>query len=162
LYINYTPQTYGVHLSRFADDTCLHATERKEGYVLKKIQRGLDSMVAWCERLNIKINEDKTQAIYFSHRNRQPDYLLTLTRRNIPFVNSVKYLGVIFDKRMTWRLHIGTIEAKAFRAFIRLYYLFKSGRLSVKFKLSLHKALIRSVMTYTCPAWGFAAEIHLL
>jgi hypothetical protein len=23
---------------------------------------------------------------------------------NIPFVNNVKYLGVIFDKGMTWRL----------------------------------------------------------
>jgi hypothetical protein len=42
----------------------------------------------------------------FTHRNRPPDSLLTLNGRNIPFVNSVKYLGVIFDKRMTWRLHI--------------------------------------------------------
>jgi hypothetical protein len=43
-----------------------------------------------------------------------------------PFVNNVKCLGVIFDKRMTWRLHIEMIEAKAFRTFIRLYSLFKS------------------------------------
>jgi hypothetical protein len=42
-----------------------------------------------------------------------------LNGRNIPFVNNVKYLGVIFDKRMTWRLHIEKIEAKAFRTFIR-------------------------------------------
>jgi hypothetical protein len=60
----------------------------------------------------------------------------------------VKYLGVIFDKRMTWRLHIEMIEAKAFRTFIRIYSLFKSERLSANIKLTLHKALIRSVMTY--------------
>jgi hypothetical protein len=82
--------------------------------------------VAWCERWNIKINEDKTQAIYFSQQRRPPDS--TLNGRNIPFVNSVKYLGVIFDKRMTWRLHVETIEAKAFRTFIILYYLFRSER----------------------------------
>jgi hypothetical protein len=58
-------------------------------------------MAAWCERCNIKINEDKNWVIYFTHRNRPPDFLLTLNGRNIPFVNSVKYLGVIFDKRMT-------------------------------------------------------------
>jgi hypothetical protein len=29
-------------------------------------------------------------------------------------------------------------------------------------KLSLHKALIRSVMTYACPAWELAADTYLL
>jgi hypothetical protein len=37
---------------------------------------------------------------------------------DIPFVNSVKYLDVIFDKRMKWNLHIETIEAKAFRTLL--------------------------------------------
>jgi hypothetical protein len=106
LYINDTPQTPGVNLALFADDTCLYATDLKEDYVLRKIQRGLDSMAAWCKRWNIKINEDKTQTIYFTPRNRPPNSLLKLNGRNIPFVNSVKYLGVLFDKRMTWRLHI--------------------------------------------------------
>jgi hypothetical protein len=54
------------------------------------------------------------------------------------------------------------IEAKAFRTFIRIYSLFKSERLSANVKLTLHKALIRSVMTYACPAWEFSAETHLL
>jgi hypothetical protein len=105
-------------------------------------------MATWCERWHIKINEDKTQAIYFSHRHRLPDSLLTLNGRNIQFVNHVKYLGVIFDKKMTLRLHTEMIEAKAFRKFIRIYSLFKSERLSANIKLTLHKALIRSVMTY--------------
>jgi hypothetical protein len=122
----------------------------------------VNSMSAWCGRWNIKINEDKTQAIYFSHQRRLPDSLVTLYGWNIPFVNSVKYLSVIFDKRMTWRLHIERIEAKAFRTFIRLYSLFKSERLSVNIKFTLHKALIRSVMTYACPAWEFVAETYLL
>jgi hypothetical protein len=54
------------------------------------------------------------------------------------------------------------IKAKAFRTFLRLCFLFKSERLSSHIKLTLHRALIRSVMTYACPAWEFAAEIHLL
>jgi hypothetical protein len=40
LYINDTPQTHGVHLALFADDTCLHATERREGYVLRNWEMG--------------------------------------------------------------------------------------------------------------------------
>jgi hypothetical protein len=85
-----------------------------------------------------------------------------LNGRNIPFVNSVKYLGVIFDKRMTWKLHVQMTEAKAFKTFIRIYSLFKSERLGTNIKLTLHKTLVRSVMTYACPAWEFATESHLL
>jgi hypothetical protein len=61
----------------------------------------------------------------------------------LPFVNSVKYHGVIFDEKVTWRLHIEMIETKDFRTFIRIYFLFKSERISTYFKLTLHKALIR-------------------
>jgi hypothetical protein len=38
MYVNDTPQATGVHLALFADDTCLYATERKEGYGLCRKQ----------------------------------------------------------------------------------------------------------------------------
>jgi hypothetical protein len=158
LYINDTPQTHGVHLALFADDTCLYASEHKDGYVLRKLQRGLNSMVTWCERWNIEINEEKTREMYFSHQNRPHNFLLTLNGRDIPFVNSVKYIRVIFDNKIMWRLHIETMKAKAFRTFIRIYPLFKSERLNTNIKLTFHKALIRSAMTYACPAWEFAKK----
>jgi hypothetical protein len=54
------------------------------------------------------------------------------------------------------------IEARAFRTFIRNYSLLKNERLSVSIKLNLHKALIRSIMTYACTAWELAADTYLL
>jgi hypothetical protein len=71
--------------------------------------------------------------------------------------NHVKYLGVIFDKKITWRLHIEITEVKAFR----IYALLKSECLSANIKLTLYKALIRSLMT-CCPAWELAADTYLL
>jgi hypothetical protein len=137
-----------------SNDTCLYATERKEGYVLRKLQRGLNSMFEWSKSYNIKINGHKTQGLYFPFPIRPPESLLTTNGRNIPFVNNLKYIRVIFDKNILWRLHIKAIEAKAFRAFIKTHSLFKSERLSANFKLTLHKALNRSIMTYVCPAWN--------
>jgi hypothetical protein len=66
MYINDVPQTYSVHLALFADDTCLYATDRKEGFVVRKLQRRLSLMETWCERWNIKINEDNTYYYYYS------------------------------------------------------------------------------------------------
>jgi hypothetical protein len=104
------------------------------------------------------MNEDKTQAIYISHRFRTPEAHLTLNGRNISFINRVKYLGVISYKRIIWRLHIEIIEAKAFRTFVRVYSLFRTQRLSANIKLTLHKAMIRSVITYACRACELAAD----
>jgi hypothetical protein len=110
----------------------------------------------------LKSVKTKPQHICFSYRNKPPDSLLTFNGRNIPSVNSVKYLGLITDKKITWKLYIQTIKTKAFRTFIRLYSPFRSEQLSANIKLTLYKALIRSKMSYACPAWEFAAEIHLL
>jgi retron-type reverse transcriptase len=49
LYINNALQTH-VHLALFADDTCLYSTDRKEGFIVRKLQRGLSSTETWCER----------------------------------------------------------------------------------------------------------------
>jgi hypothetical protein len=120
-------------------------------------------METWCEGWNIKINEVKIQGIYFSRSLQPPEFHFTLNGRNIPFVNNVKYLGVIFVKNVSWRLHIEMIEAKAFRTLIRIYILFKSEQLSTNIKLTLHKALISSIiMTYVCSVWEFSADNRLL
>jgi hypothetical protein len=50
-------QTPGVYLGLFADDTCIYATDRKEGYVLRKLQWCLSATETWCERWSTKINE---------------------------------------------------------------------------------------------------------
>jgi hypothetical protein len=128
MYTNDIPQKPGVYLGLFADDTCIYATDRTESYVLRKLQRSLSAIETWCECWNIKINEDKTQNFYFSHRLRPTEVRLTMNGRNILFVNHVKYLGVIFGKRTTWILHIEFSEAEAFRTFFGELSLFKTER----------------------------------
>jgi hypothetical protein len=98
LYINNAPAAPGVHLALFADDTCIYAAQKHELQVLSKFQRGPIIVASWCQRCNIKINERKTQAIYCSRRCRMPENDLQQNGQNIPFVNSAKYVGVVFDK----------------------------------------------------------------
>jgi hypothetical protein len=73
----------------------------------------------------------------------------------------IKYLGVIFDRRIIWRLHVEMIETKAFRTFIIIYSLLKNERLSADIKLTVHKALIRSVMNCACHASELAADTYI-
>jgi hypothetical protein len=151
LYINDAPAAPGIHLALFADDTCVYETEKNARRMLNKFQRVLTAVGSWCQLWNIKLNEGKTQAIYFSKRSRMPVDDLQLNGRNILFVSSVKYLGVIFDRKMTWGLHIEQIAVKALDTYIRTYYIFKSKHLSANIKIIVYRALIRSIMIYAVP-----------
>jgi hypothetical protein len=145
------------YLSHFVDDTSLYVTDRMEDFVLRKLQRGLSSMETWCERQNIKLNEEKTRGIYFSHRRGLPESHIILNERNISFANSVT-----FDRKITWWLHIEMIEAKTSRTFIRVYSLFRGEWLSANIKSTLHKCLIKNIMTHSYPTWIFATNNHLI
>jgi hypothetical protein len=121
-------------------------------------------MESWHEHWNIKINKEKTQVTYsyFSHRHTPVKASLTLKGRHIPFTNHVKYLGVIFYKKLVWKLCTEMIATKALHAFFSIYPILKSEHLSIGNKLIVYKALIRFVLTYACLAWEFVADNYLL
>jgi hypothetical protein len=73
---------------------------------------------------------------------------------NVPFVNQAKYIGVILGENY---MEILKTDRSQSLQNISVHSLFRRKRLSVNIKLTFHKALIRSVMTYACPAWEFAA-----
>jgi hypothetical protein len=137
----------GTHLALPGEDVSAYATEKPERRVLRRLLRGLKAVKSWSECWNIKINEGKTQAIYFCRRLSVPDDLLQLNGQNIPFVNNVTYLGATFDRRMTGRHHVEKTVSKALSTNLRIYSVFKSGRISTNIKLTFYKALIRSFMT---------------
>jgi hypothetical protein len=82
------------------------------------------------------------------------------------FNNNMSMAAVFLDigkaSDTSWQLHTEIIEAKAFKTFIRIYSLFKSERLRANIKLTLHKTVTRSIMTYACPALELAAGTYLL
>jgi len=126
----------------------------KRVYVLRKLQCSLTTMESWCEYWNIRINEENTQAIYFSHQCTPVWAFLALKGWQIPFVNHMKYLGVIFYKKISWKLCIGTIAAKALHIFISIYPILKSEHLSIGTKLIIYKALIKSTDLLCLPCVG--------
>jgi hypothetical protein len=101
-------------------------------------QMGLGSKTDWLtDRPTVSCNVTSTFTFTWDTvRLRPPEVHLTLNKWNIPFVNHVKYLSVIFDKRITWRLHVEMIETKSLTTFIIDCSLFKSEQLSANIKLN--------------------------
>ena len=66
--------------------------------------------------------------------------------------NSVKLLGVIINKHLTWDDHVDAITKKANR---RMYFalMLKRSGASPKDILRFYTAYIRPILEYACPVW---------
>jgi hypothetical protein len=72
-YSLYSPKTPVVYLTQSSHDTCMdiQITNKKYGYILRKLQRRLTTFELCCQLRNIKMKEDTTHATYL-RRGRKP------------------------------------------------------------------------------------------
>lgn len=128
----------------------------------KHLQNHIDALELWLQDWKIKINVEKSNAVLFRKKTtkQKPDPPpVKLFDTPVPWLDEAKYLGVILDKRLTWKAHFQSIQNKFRKAKAMLYPLLgKRSPLSVKNKLLMYKVLLRPIITYAAPVWGAAAK----
>ncbi|CAK9816241.1 PiggyBac transposable element-derived protein 2 [Anthophora plagiata] len=104
----------------------------------------------------VQINPDKTEVIVFNKKRKDSKIFtpITLYNKKTTTLNSVKYLGVHLDSKLTHRSHIKQstrkVHAKSFLSHKRLFY---SKDLDKCVQILCYKLLIRPILTYGCPIW---------
>ena len=102
------------HGSLFADDSAVWRSGSNLSYLLKKQQETLNTIVTWCDTWGFKLNEAKTVSIIFSRKNKLTSSTkLTIYGKQLKFVESTKFLGLIFDSRLSWSQHIQHVLDKS-------------------------------------------------
>ena len=134
-----------ITLATFADDTALLASHADPIIASSTLQRGLDSMEKWFQKWGFKINENKSTRVTFTLR-RQTCPRVTINNITIPNQDSVRYLGMTLDRRLTWKQHI-VDKSKQLRDKLKTFYWLISRRsnLSTQSKITLHKTIIKAV-----------------
>lgn len=149
----------------YADDTAIYAASKQIRGVITKLQRSLNSCNNYFRKWKIKINPDKTQAIYFSFNNSRrniPQKRLILNNSEIQFSENIKYLGIHLDKKLNFGIHIQKTCEKAITCSRILYpFLAPNSKLSFDNKMLIYNQVIRSIITYGSPIWFNAANTHL-
>ena len=79
---------------------------RRLDHALKRLQKMLDDLVAWGENCGLRFNSEKSVAVVFSRRRKQPPFSLRIDGKDIEFKTEVKYLGVTLDSKLHWTPHI--------------------------------------------------------
>ena len=96
------------------------ASEPNANYAAIKLQRQLDAYVGWTDDCRLAVNASKSAAVIFSRKRKRPRPL-KVGPVEVPWTNSVKYLGLHVDSRLTWRTHTQYIRQRASALLSRLW-----------------------------------------
>lgn len=152
-------------LSIFADDTAILYSGELSCDILPKLQLSLNRLLEYYKKWKIVVNSDKCQAIFFTRKRKNcyiPQTNIVVNNRPVEWENNVKYLGIILDKKLTFRDHISYIVNKS-NILIRTLYplLNRKSALNIENKMLIFKNIFQAVMLYASPVWADSANCHL-
>ena len=109
IYVNDLPPPHHKQnsLSQFADDTAQWAFSLNVKFAANLLQQDLLKLATWCAKWRIKLNPEKTKVIIFSSSlfARKAELNLTLYGEPLKIYPQVKFLGIIFDSKLTFQKH---------------------------------------------------------
>lgn len=164
LYTIYTadlPEVPGAITATYADDTAILARNRDPVAASQTLQKGLDEISIWLNKWRIKASANKSVHVTFTLRrgNCPP---VTLDSNNLTHSDSVRYLGMHLDRRMTWKNHIKSKRDELNIRYKNLYWLMgRNSKLSVDNKLLIYKSILRPSWMYGVQLWGSASDSNI-
>lgn len=168
IFLNDIPTPKGCVKAIYADDTALkcsfgrHDIER----IVGTLQSGLIELEKFFTDWKIKLNHNKTEAILFSHSRimskEKHIHKINFNGHNLEWKDEIKYLGMILDPRLTFKLNALNNVKKTKKAISILFPLLKKhNSLDIKTKLIIFKLYLLPILTYACPAWSNLAKCHV-
>ena len=146
-----------VNGSLYVDDFMIYASAPAVAQLQRRLQSAITQVVAWTESRGFTISRSKTCALHI-HRSRtytEPD--LRLHGEMIPFLPTVRFLGLIFDEKLTWKYHVQQLKIDCLHRSIILriasHFTWGADRTT---SLRLYRAIIRSKLDYGSVVYGSA------
>ena len=148
-----------VHTSSFADDLAIWTSEEYISIANNRMQKALSVLEEWSKTWLVNISEEKTTCTVFSLSNKKQLAKLQLNGKILRQEENPKYLGITFDRGLTWKTQV---EAGKKRAKQRMAIMKKlSGTTwgaDEKVLKKLYTGRVRPVLEYGIAAWATAAK----
>ena len=153
IYVNDLPKRHHRQNSKsqFADDTALWAASRNVHIAAKLLQKDLRKLAKWCAKWRIKINPEKTKVMIFSrsYLAGKPEPTLKLYGERLKIYPQVKFLGITFDSKFTFKKHFEDILGRCNARYHRIRLLTnKKWGPSPSTVLQIYKQCVRPIFKY--------------
>ncbi|MCU7801126.1 MAG: hypothetical protein KZQ70_13560, partial [gamma proteobacterium symbiont of Lucinoma myriamae] len=153
----------GVDCSLYVDDFLICYRSKNMHTIERQLQQNLNRIQKWATENGFKFSKSKTVCMHFCQlRKMHDDPVLTLDGTRIPVVEENKFLGVIFDKKLSFLPHIKQLKAKCQKAMNLLRVVAHTDwGADRKVLLNLYRTLIRSKLDYGSIIYGSARKSYL-
>ena len=140
----------GVDCSLYVDDFVIIFRASRLGTVERKLQLCINSIVDWTIRNGFTISPAKTVAMHFCNTKKSKwDPKLFLGSTQIEIVKENKFLGIIWDSKLTFKPHINYLRKRCFKALNIIKVLsHQEWGADSKTLVKLYQSLVRSKIDY--------------
>ena len=149
-----------VSFIQFADDTSIYCTGSSLENVCSTIEAEMALICDWLNNNKLSLNVSKTNYMIMtpSYREVNDDLTIKVNGETIERVSETKFLGVILDRRLTFKSHIDYIANKIAKC---VGLLSKAKHiLSTDSLRTLYVAIVQPYLSYCIEIWGHTYESY--
>ena len=157
LFINDLPNVSNVFSTLlFADDACMIASSPSPIILQNLVNQELKKISTWMSKNKICLNYNKTVFLILSNRNLTYKFNILIDNSIIKEEQQVKYVGVIFDNKLSWSPHVLNITKKISKGCWAIANLKKYT--NPKILRLVYFSLVYPHLHYGITCWGSAAK----
>ncbi|KAG7304756.1 hypothetical protein JYU34_010112 [Plutella xylostella] len=152
----------GVYCQAFADDVALVFTGQAVNTLEESANKVLNGIVEWGTRNKLNFAPHKTNAMLLTKKMKYDLPQLSMAGTKINLVEEIKLLGLIIDRRLTFKAHITAQCKKAADIYKQLARAAKvTWGLNGEIVRTIYIAVVEPIMTYAASVWSEAVELEM-
>ena len=147
----------------YADDTVIHFSANCCQNIEHHLNADLANLVEWFNNNYLTLNTSKSKFVLFGGDRRLQTcqvVKLVIDHENLDCEDSIKYLGVVIHKNLTWNEHVESLIAKVNQRIGLLHRI--KHLLPLDAGVALYNALIRPLFDFADTIWGDRDNFTLL
>jgi len=144
----------------YADDTTIYVSDCNARSLVTRLNTGLSNLCSWLANNKLVLNVAKTNCMVISNSLSSADFpSVMIDDTVVNKVNSVKFLGVYIDSKLSFRLHVDMVCGKVARSVgvVRRVSPYVPSHVLIK----LYYGLIYPHLTYGILAWGNSSMFNV-
>ena len=120
LFISYKsdlPERTNFAVKVYADDTVLIMKHKNLVKLQENVKSAIKRIEKWIEANKLTINYTKSKYMIVTNKQIKHKFQCEINNIYLTEADSVKYLGVLIDKNLTWKPHMAAFSTKIARGF---------------------------------------------
>ncbi|XP_024116978.1 uncharacterized protein LOC112138628 [Oryzias melastigma] len=146
----------------FADDTNIFYSTDNQRELINVLNTELIKIKSWMDYNKLSLNLDKSKVMFFGNYKANTELSIKVNNDLIESVTEMKFLGIVIDKKLSWKPHIRHIQTKVSKS---ISIINKSKYiLEYNCRYLLYCSLILPYFTYCIEVWGnnYKSSLHPL